>query len=570
MFRGSVLRAFLLVMLSMPWAVGCSSSPQSPEPHVSANPPTESPLATASPRPPTPALSPTPPGKIIVVGSPDDSGPGTLRQALLEAQPGDTITFDPTVFPPGAPVTVTLTSCLPPLSQGYVTVDASDAGVILNGASLGDNWCSGLTIISNWNTIRGLRFESFAPGAGIELSGGAQHNLIGGDPAIGTGPLGQSNLIAYGDLGMNISGVGIFYNTITGNFIGTDKDGVALSNNGSGIWISEGAALNTIGPDNIVAHNGVYGVKIVDADTVGNTITQNKIYDNARGGMGLAGIGSRPSGNAGLPIPFITNFDLVAGTVAGLACAGCNVELFSDAGDQGGTFEGRTSADSAGAYTFSRGAPFMGPHLTATATDAEANTSSFSDPTSGGSLHVVLQNGNDLSRTVVVPRSSVDLEDNHMGEQFSVHCESQSEDEAASHFGGVNNLGLKWVRLSVDWFDWPDIEKTGDYSTYEITACQRQAIDLLFENGISIYYTLLYWDPEITAYTGYTRFRTQDEIDRFVDYTRFIISNFRGQVTWYGILNEPNAEGDDQRHVLVDDYINLVRQVVPVIRELDL
>ena len=42
-------------------------------------------------------------GETLIVNSTADAGPGTLRQALLEAQSGDTITFDPAVFPPAAP-----------------------------------------------------------------------------------------------------------------------------------------------------------------------------------------------------------------------------------------------------------------------------------------------------------------------------------------------------------------------------------------------------------------------------------------------------------------------------------
>ncbi|MGD2179401.1 MAG: hypothetical protein PVG71_16470, partial [Anaerolineae bacterium] len=49
----------------------------------------------------------------ITVTSAADSGPGTLRQALLDAANGDTITFDQNVFPPASPVTISLTSDLP-------------------------------------------------------------------------------------------------------------------------------------------------------------------------------------------------------------------------------------------------------------------------------------------------------------------------------------------------------------------------------------------------------------------------------------------------------------------------
>ena len=69
--------------------------------------------------------------KTVVVTSTADDGPGTLRQALVDAQRGDTITFDPVIFPPGAPATIYPTSSLPPVIQGDLTIDGSSAGVIL-------------------------------------------------------------------------------------------------------------------------------------------------------------------------------------------------------------------------------------------------------------------------------------------------------------------------------------------------------------------------------------------------------------------------------------------------------
>jgi hypothetical protein len=66
-----------------------------------------------------------------------DSGPGTLRECLENAVSGDMITFDPAVFPPTSPVTIALTSELPEKDDGDVTIDASDAGVILDGSGIG-------------------------------------------------------------------------------------------------------------------------------------------------------------------------------------------------------------------------------------------------------------------------------------------------------------------------------------------------------------------------------------------------------------------------------------------------
>ena len=117
---------------------------------------------------------------------PADSGPGTLRQALLDAQDGDTITFDPTVFPPTAPVTISITSPLPHIYANNLLLDASNAGVILDGSQLPGDWEAGLQIVSSQgNTIRGLQISNFS-GPGIAISGEASHNVIGGDRSIGT------------------------------------------------------------------------------------------------------------------------------------------------------------------------------------------------------------------------------------------------------------------------------------------------------------------------------------------------------------------------------------------------
>ncbi|KAA3665023.1 MAG: hypothetical protein DWQ04_02775 [Chloroflexi bacterium] len=71
-----------------------------------------------------------------IVISTNDSGAGTLRQCMENAVAGDIITFDPTDFPPTNPVTITLSSGLPTIYADNLTVDASNAGVILDGREL--------------------------------------------------------------------------------------------------------------------------------------------------------------------------------------------------------------------------------------------------------------------------------------------------------------------------------------------------------------------------------------------------------------------------------------------------
>ena len=106
------------------------------------------------------------PGKTFVVTSIADSGPGTLRQALQDAQNGDTITFDSTVFPPDTPATISLARELPYITQGNMTIDASDAGVVINGSMITTPEANGLSIKSNNNVIRGLQIVDFAQAGG--------------------------------------------------------------------------------------------------------------------------------------------------------------------------------------------------------------------------------------------------------------------------------------------------------------------------------------------------------------------------------------------------------------------
>src|SRR3989304_5527301 len=346
---------------------------------------------------PTPTrLSPTSPplsqGRTLLVTNADDSGPGTLRQALQDAQNGDTITFDPAIFPPDAPVTIFTESELPHILQGNVTIDASNAGVILDGSKATNptgEWVTGLQIVySDSNIIRGMRITNFS-GPGIAIAGDSQYNVIGGDRSIGSGPFGQGNMLTFNEIGIHLKHNGDSLNTVTGNLIGTDISGTAaLGNNYSGVFISEGATKNTIGPnniiaynaehgvfiaegahsntvgpDNVIAHNGAHGILISGLEVVRNTITQNSVHNN------IVDIVLREGGNAKLPVPEIREFDLQAGTVAGQACPSCTIEIFSNISYGGMIYEGQTIADGAGAFAFNRGIAFSAPHLAATATD---------------------------------------------------------------------------------------------------------------------------------------------------------------------------------------------------------
>ena len=540
-----------------------------------------------------PSSTPTPQGRTLIVTSAADSGPGTLRQALLDAQNGDTIILDPAVFPPDAPVTIFTTSELPHIRQGNLTIDASNAGVILDGSKATNptgDWLTGLQIVdSDANVIRGLHVTNFT-GPGIAIAGEAKHNIVGGDRSIGNGPFGQGNMLTFNDIGVHLKSTGTTLNTVMGNLIGTDVSGaVALGNKHSGVFISEGANRNTIGPDNIIAHNAEQGVCIAEgahSNTVGpdnvishngahgiimngleavrNTITRNSLHDNVRPDIALS-----EGGNAELAPPKIFDLDSKMGTLTGVTCANCIVEIFSDQSNDGAIYEGQAIADEMGIFTFSKGASFTGPHLTATVTDPDGNTSGFSRPLSTLAGVMELQQGNDSPNTLLQVRESRELADNRMGLFWGDLIDTQDWDDLLFQ---LNAAGVQ--RANVPLFEGePPIDWNAG-SEFVIPAEVDKFIDGLVEHGIKMNLILFFWDKDGHARgeeLGNPRFRNDVEAQEFLDFVRFIVRHFKGRIPYYTIWAEPDACGTDSiKCILPKDYIELARQVIPVIREEDL
>ncbi len=240
----------------------------------------------------------------FVVTSLADSGAGTLREALLVAGSGTTITFDPGVFPPSAPASIRLASGLPGIPGG-VLIDGSDAGVILDGTGVsispGHDTDHGLFFPSDGAAIRGLQILGF-PGNGVVIFG--SRNIIGGDRTSGRGPIGQGNVISGNrDAGIMITADGggaARENVVVGNFIGTNADGTKAMGNGmDGVWVQRGKNNRIGGPDlldrNIVSGNAFNGFTVSGQSTE-NLIVGNYVGTDVTGTFALA------NGQSGLVI----------------------------------------------------------------------------------------------------------------------------------------------------------------------------------------------------------------------------------------------------------------------------
>jgi hypothetical protein len=169
----------------------------------------------------------------ITVTNTNDSGPGSLRQAILTANatPG----LDTIVFNVGSGVqTIKPTSALPPVTDAVIIDGTTQPGysgkpiIVLDG-SLAGAGANGLTITAGNSTVRGLVINNFS-GNGIELDANG-NNVLGG------------------------------------NYIGTDVTGaVARPNGGYGVEMTSGLS-NTIGgtavgAGNVISGNAKGGIRI--------------------------------------------------------------------------------------------------------------------------------------------------------------------------------------------------------------------------------------------------------------------------------------------------------------------
>lgn len=226
---------------------------------------------------------------VCTVTSVVDSGAGTLRDCLTRVKAGESILFDPAVFPPENPATISLQSTLPALDTGSVTVDASNAGVKLDGQK---KVAVGLVTRSAYNTIMGIELVNFTMD-GITLEFPSEYNQIGGDHTIGSSPSGQGNAISGCFNGVRV----LFsrYNTIKGNFIGTNAKGTqAAEMNEIGIGLYNYAEHNMIGgpaegEKNIVSNNN-RGVDILGNSAAFNVVAGNYIGTDVTGNRAIPNI----------------------------------------------------------------------------------------------------------------------------------------------------------------------------------------------------------------------------------------------------------------------------------------
>ncbi|MFO0960811.1 MAG: Calx-beta domain-containing protein [Isosphaeraceae bacterium] len=258
---------------------------------------------------------------------------------------------------------------------------------------------NGVAIVGNataFNAIVGNYIGTDATGT-ADLANALQGVLIDSAPAntVGGPSAALRNLISANHWGVEIVNPGATYNSVQGNFIGTNAAGTGpLGNELDGVWILLGASSNTIGgaspsQGNRIAYNIRDGVRI-ENDSVGNAILSNAIASNGGLGIDLVSPPGRP--NNLQPAPVLTavasslTFTRIQGTQAGSPNTSYTIQFFTTASTgsvQGQAYLGQAvvKTDASGFAAFSADVPVSigaGQAVTATATDPFGNTSQFS------------------------------------------------------------------------------------------------------------------------------------------------------------------------------------------------
>ncbi|HEV7397213.1 MAG TPA: FG-GAP-like repeat-containing protein [Pyrinomonadaceae bacterium] len=278
-------------------------------------------------------------GANFVVTNTNDSGAGSFRQAILDANANagtDIITFN---IGGGGPQTISPTSQLPAISNPLIIDGTTQPGfsgiplIELNGANAGSPGVQGLVINAGNSTVRAIVINRFT-GDGILCITNGSNLIVGnflGTNQTGTAALGNSfsgvtllngstnntvggvnasdrNVIS-GNSVTNVKIEAANSNNVWGNLIGTDVTG-NNSLGGGGVFISAGSSNNVIGGStpakrNIVSGNSNSGGVTISTfgggNAANNLVQGNYIGTNASGTVALpnlfSGVGITSNGN---------------------------------------------------------------------------------------------------------------------------------------------------------------------------------------------------------------------------------------------------------------------------------
>jgi hypothetical protein len=269
----------------------------------------------------------------FVVTNTNDNGPGSLRQAMTDANAHpnssdpDTITFN---IPGNGVHTITVSTALPDITAPLVINGWSQPGFqskpLIELTAAAGTTADGLRVLSSSVTVRGMIINGFGTGIlidapndhviqgcyiGTDKTGtlsapnnrgilimGSDHDLIGGSWSAARNLISGNltNGIALAAHQMQSGPFPTLDTIVQGNLIGTDITGLnAIPNGADGISVQSSGRINIGGAlssaKNVISGNLGNGVNVVNGVgfTIGTTLSGNFI--------GVAADGAKPLGN---------------------------------------------------------------------------------------------------------------------------------------------------------------------------------------------------------------------------------------------------------------------------------
>ncbi|MBK9162430.1 MAG: right-handed parallel beta-helix repeat-containing protein [Acidobacteria bacterium] len=246
----------------------------------------------------------------------NDSGTGSLRQSILNANATagqQTITFN---IPGSAPFIISPTSAMPDITDSVILDATTQTGfsgspiVVLTGTNIPAG--NGITLRTGNNTVKGFVIGGFSGGIVIPSGNngntiqtnyiGTVSNGLGANPNdVGIAIFGSSNNVIGGnspaernlisgnrDQGVLLTTAGFGNNQIRGNYIGTNANGTSAIPNRQGISVR--TSDNTIA-GNLISGNTLEGIALIAATA--SPEQPNQIQGNL--------IGTRADGLTALP-----------------------------------------------------------------------------------------------------------------------------------------------------------------------------------------------------------------------------------------------------------------------------
>jgi hypothetical protein len=268
----------------------------------------------------------------IVVTNTSDSGPGSLRQAILDANAA--ANANRIHFNLGAtcgPRIINLNSALPQIVHSVVIDGYTQPGSARNTSSGGNNAVLCIVVNGQGSVINGIDTASGMTGAvtldglafggftviALNLRGGSGHRLVGSQVGGQLGalpllpsPIGVQVGSLFGDAGADDAEIGgasaaerntISDSTDAGIRIGSAANGVMVANNYLGSGRSGEAAnegnrdglviqgSNTLAFNNVISNNSRHGIRISGAQAKDNVVTDNRIGVSASCGGSCTG-----------------------------------------------------------------------------------------------------------------------------------------------------------------------------------------------------------------------------------------------------------------------------------------